>query len=585
MKEILPGTLCYYNEIGRIMSLNESKITGNPAAINAHVGGQFFFHPHPMALEAHAHHTLHHTSLLGYLASIAEREQFPLEELLKRFSPEKGHFIDLHKAYQELWRRSEKNKLTFSEFLDYQKEQKISSTGYLDYTTGQKEGLTLMRNYFRNLGIPVGEDQVVMGTGFKNLYHTLMNAFMTEDVDMDDRGRDIRIRKSGTILVPRGHYQSLVKAPSFHNSRIKVIERMDARHLEKELENREDIRAAYLSVVANPSGEIMPEEQMRGIASVVLNYNRIHPENPIYVIADQVYNGSILKKGLEIFSIASVTEEVGRMFDYTITIVSPSKTLGYASARIGFATSGIWMPGDSKSLIARMEKILDNEGCDGIEVSNEVGVVAAYAFSSRKWIDDNSEYVRSQIRRARGYVEKINHRIGRSFVKLNDPDAGWYLLFKFERRNLPSSIRSSKDLMVYFMSYNHCRDDSGFISRPGAQFGYEAVNLSPMDYLILRITTAMQPEDLEDLFRRLGDGCVKLAALKELETLKAIEIRELKENPDSLRIYLDKMNKALLMLAEKNDLTRILGAGENQEDISAELKYFVKSELASILDE
>ncbi len=585
MKEILPGTLCYYNEIGRIMASKESELTGNPAAINAHVGGQFFFHPHPMALEAHAHHTLHHTSLLGYLASSAEKEQLPLEELLERFSPEKGYFINLHEGYRDLWRKSEKKKLSFVEFLDYQKAQKIGSTGYLEYTSGQKEGLTLMRNYFRNLEIPVGEAQVLMGTGFKNLYHTLMNAFMTEDVDLDEKGWDIRRRKSGTILVPRGHYQSLVKAPSFHNSRIKVIERMDARHLMKELEKREDIRAAYLSVVANPSGEIMSEEQMRGIASVVLNYNRTHPDNPIYVIADQVYNGSILKQGLEIFSIASVTEGDDRMFDYTITLVSPSKTLGYASARIGFATSGIWMPGDSKSLITRMEKLLDNEGCDGIEVSNEIGVVAAYAFSSRKWIDDNSVYIRKQIHRARGYVEEINSEIGKCFIELNDPDAGWYLLFKFERRNLPSCIRSSKDLMVYFMNYNHCRDDSGFISRPGAQFGYEAENLPPMNYLILRITTAMRPEDLEDLFRRLGDGCVKLAALKELETLTVVEIRELRENPDSLEIYLDKMNKALLHLAEKPDPAKILRSSEIPEDISAGLKRFTKSELTAIFEE
>lgn len=585
MSEIQPGTLTYYNEIARLMSLKEAKLTGNKAAINAHIGGQFFFSPHQMALDAHIHHTAHHTSLLGYLDSLAKKEQIPLMNLLKKFCPENGYFINLYEGYQDLWRQSEKNNLTFKEFLNFQKNQQIGSTGYLDYTTGQIEGLTLMRNYFRNLGIPVGENQIVMGTGFKNLYHTLMNVFMTEDVCLDDRGRDLRKRTSGTILVPKGHYQSLVKAPSFHNSRLKIIEKMDGENLRRELETREDIKAAYLSVVANPSGEIMPEEQMRGISEVVLDYNRKNKDNPVFVIADQVYNGSILKKGLEIFSIASISDKSLRMFDYTITIVSPSKTLGYASARIGFATSGVWIPGDSKSLISRMAKILDNEGCDGIEVSNEVGVVAAYAFSSKAWIDNNSAYIRKQLHRARKYVDAINNDIGKTILEVNDPDAGWYLLSKFKRDILPDKIRTSKDLMVYFMNYNHCNDNSGFISRPGAQFGYEAVNLPEMDHLILRTTMAMQPEDLDDLFRRFREGIVKLVALKELETISPENIMKIKKSTDEIEDFISKNKKELLTLRMNPDLYSILMNGGNSQSISRQLHRLAEEELKTILEE
>ena len=517
MKNIIPGTLSHYIEVARLVSKKKSKLTGNSAAINAHIGGQFFFSPHPMALEAHIHHTHNHTLLLGYLSSLAEREEVPLVDLLRRFCPVKGYFIDLYEAYMDLWKRSPMNKSSFEDFLDWQKNEKIGSTGYLDNCHGQNESLTLMKNYFQNLGLPVEENQVVMGTGFKNLFHALVAVLMTKDVEVDETGRDFRKQNSGTILVPRGHYQSLIKAPSFHNSRLKVIERIDADNIRKELENRGDIKAVYLSVVANPSGAIMPEEQMRGIAEVILEYNKENKNNPVFLVADQVYNGSILKKGLSIFSIASVPG----MYNYTITIVSPSKTLGYASARIGFAASAAVIPGDSANIISRMKALMAHEGSDGIEVSTEVGVVGAYAFSSKEWINKNSSYIRSQLVRAHKHVNSINNYIGYTFFTINDPDAGWYILSKFMRKNLPSLIKDSTDLMVYFMNYGHCAPNTGSITRPGSQFGYEALNLPQNDFLILRSTLAMKPEDLDEFFRRFREGIIKLVSLKENE-LKTI---------------------------------------------------------------
>lgn len=85
------------------------------------------------------------------------------------------------------------------------------------------------------------------------------------------------------------------------------------------------------------------------------------------------------------------------------------------------------------------------------------------------------------------------------------------------RKNLPALIKNSTDLMVYFMNYDHCTDNTGFITRPGSQFGYEAPNLPQNDFLILRSTLAMKPEDLDEFFRRFREGIIKLAALKELE--------------------------------------------------------------------
>ncbi len=521
MKNIIPGTLSHYIEVARIVSKKKPKLTGNPAAINAHIGGQFFFSPHPMALEAHIHHTQNHTQLLGYLSSLAEREEIPLVDLIRNFCPAKGYFIDLYEAYKDLWKRSSMNKLPFEDFLDWQKNEKIGSTGYLDNCHGQDESLALMKNYFQNLGLPVEENQVVMGTGFKNLFNALIAVLMTKDVSVGENGRDFRKRTPGTILVPQGHYQSLVKAPSFHNGHLKVIERIDATHIHKELEKRGDIKAVYLSVVANPSGAIMPEEQMRDIAGVILEYNEKNKNNPVFLIADQVYNGSILKKGLSIFSIASVNGKFASMYDYTITIVSPSKTLGYASARIGFAASGAVIPGDTTSIISRMKALMAHEGSDGVEVSTEVGVVAAYAFSSKKWIDKNNSYIRSQLIRAQKHVDSINSYIGYTFFTINNPDAGWYILSKFKRKNLPALIEDSTDLMIYFMNYNHCTLNTGFITRPGSQFGYEAPNLPQNDFLILRSTLAMKPEDLDEFFRRFKEGIIKLVSLKEneLETI------------------------------------------------------------------
>ena len=363
------------------------------------------------------------------------------------------------------------------------------------------------------------------------------------------------------------------------------MERLDRKHLEAALAERGDIKALYFSVVANPSGEVMPEDQIREIAKTILAYNALNRDNPLIVIADQVYNGSILKEGIDIFSIASVENEKGRMFDYTVTIVSPSKTLGYASARVGFATSGARLPEDEKSVIERMEKVLDNEGCDGMEVSNEVGVVGAYAFSSQDWIRSNSDYIKSQYISARSHVDEINKNIGYEFFTLNDPDAGWYILSQFKRKNLPARIESSTDLMVYFMKYNHSRGESGFIARPGSQFGYEAEHLEPMDYLILRSTLAMTAEDLDDFFRRYKDGAVKLAALKELETLTEEKVSKIRKNRQETEKFSSEKEIKLLLTSSPFNILQILESSRSDEDICSILKKAVDCELESIMAE
>lgn len=583
MSKILPGTVVHYNEIGRLMSEKSSRITGNPAAVNAHVGGQYFFSPHKMALEAHIHHTIHHSSLLGYLSSRAEEKEQPLAGYLRQFCPEKGHFIDLYEAYRDLWKNSQDRDLPFDDFLIKQSCQCIGSTGYLDFCHGQEESLYLMKNYFRNMGLPAHVDQVVMGTGFKNLFNTFLTALMTKDVRVDGDGRDYRESSRGTILVPRGHYQSLVKAPSFHNSRLKVIEKTDREHIREELERRGDIKAVYFSVVANPSGDIMPREQICGIADAVLEYNAEHLDNPVYVIADQVYNGSILKEGLEIFSIASVKTPQGNMFDYTITIVSPSKTLGYASARIGFACSGITIPGDRASLIDRMGVILGHEGSDGVEVSTEVGVVAAYAFSSQEWIEHNSRYIRSQLVIARSHIRAINGHIGRNFVNINDPDAGWYILSKIKKADLPSGITDSTDLMVFLMNYNLCRNDTGIICRPGSQFGYESPSLPKMDHLILRSTLAMTADELHEFFRRYSQAIVKLAALHTLENLKEESVELLRQSLTEVESFCERLNKDLMVPRDSPGLFPLIWNSCRADQVCEDLKKYTKRELNIIL--
>jgi aspartate/methionine/tyrosine aminotransferase len=584
MNKIIPGTVVHYNEIGRLISKYNTKITGNSASINAHIGGQFFFSPYKMVLEAHIHHTIHHTSLLGFISSLADKESVMLSDYLKNYSPVKGYFIDLFEAYRNIWQNSTDNEIPYEEYLLKRSKQKIGSTGYLDFCHGQEESLYLMKNYFINLGLPVHLEQVVMGTGFKNLFNTFLTALMTKDVHVDDQGRDFRERSRGLILVPRGHYQSLVKAPSFHNSKLKVIDKIDGEHIRQELKTRRDIKAVYFSVVANPSGEIMPADQILGIANAVLEYNSNNKENPVYVIADQVYNGSIMKKGLEIFSIASIKTATGNMLDYTITIVSPSKTLGYASARIGFACSGITLPGDNDSLISRMGVILGHEGSDGVEVSTETAAVAAYAFSSQAWIEKNSSYIRNQLEIARKQIQSLNKYIGHSYVEINDPDAGWYILSKIQKKNIPSGITDSTDLMVYMMNYSHCSKNTGVICRPGSQFGYETADLPALEYMILRSTLAMREEDLHEFFRRYKQGMIKLAALKHLEEMSAESVKTMRLNHKGTQFFCKKMENDLLNGEDSSLLYSLILNKKTPEQACIDLKKYTENELNTILD-
>ncbi|MCX5905619.1 MAG: hypothetical protein NTY64_00085, partial [Deltaproteobacteria bacterium] len=259
-----PGTVTHFEALARITSQVGARIKGKRSVIDAHIGGQYFKTPHPMALAAQIHQASHFTGLLGYLAAQAEQEKVPLTNFLKRFHPRSGYFIDLYAAYQQLWQESPQREMTFEGFLDFQKQQQITPTGYLDHCHGQIETLTIMRNYFQQMKIPVGRGQVVLGTGFKNLFAATLAVLMTREVSIDANGRERREVRGGAILVQRGHYHSLVKAPSFYGSYLKVIERIDADCLRKILRRRGDIKAAYLSTVANPTGQVMPSDQLRG---------------------------------------------------------------------------------------------------------------------------------------------------------------------------------------------------------------------------------------------------------------------------------------------------------------------------------
>lgn len=91
----------------------------------------------------------------------------------------------------------------------------------------------------------------------------------------------------------------------------------------------------YVPLVNNVDGRVLSRARACSIAAVVLDYNQRHPGNPVWVIADDVYAGSYLSADLTPQPIGALPA----MGEWTVTVVTPSKTVALPTARVAFATT------------------------------------------------------------------------------------------------------------------------------------------------------------------------------------------------------------------------------------------------------
>jgi hypothetical protein len=158
--------------------------------------------------------------------------------------------------------------------------------------------------HFRQVGVPVAPGEVsVFGGGAKGAFLAMCAAIMCR------RDHEKLHHQGGLLLAPAGYYQSLRLIPPLFGGGIHVTGDLTGDSVRAWLTDTagQRHRCIYVPLVNNADGRVLTQPRARDIASAVLEHNTRHPDQPVYVLADDVYVGSYLHADRIGTSIASVT--------------------------------------------------------------------------------------------------------------------------------------------------------------------------------------------------------------------------------------------------------------------------------------
>jgi aspartate/methionine/tyrosine aminotransferase len=226
-------------------------------------------------------------------------------------------------------------------------------------------------------------------------------------------------------------------------------------------------------LVNNADGQVLTRSRARDIASAVLEHNARHPHQPVYVLADDVYVGSYLNPDRIGTPIASVTgtdlcaPTLGRMSDWTLTVVTPSKTFALPTARVAFTAT------TSPRLRGAVEHYRTVFSQGRVPQATELTATAALCLTSQAWIDGWNATYRSRLGRLTERITAINAEAGFEAFEVVPPEGGWYLPLRISPRLIPKAA-SGVDAFAVLLHYGDVDPDSGIGMLPGELFGHMA---------------------------------------------------------------------------------------------------------------
>lgn len=495
-----------------------------PKVLNPWRGGQYFMDLHPKVSKVYQH-TAGSNNFLSYLAEEAKNTNLSLEEHLKTYSPSNGYRLNLYDAYHSIYEQynkspDKKTYSSFSEFLNDFVNEKLELAPYLLKPFGDIEDNAIFTQYFKGQGIPAKETETISGSGYKYLYSAALFAILTEE----KAGQ--YYTKGGTILLPQGYYQSLVSPLGLFKGKIETVKKMDAETIKKHL--RDGVKAIVLTNPNNPNGEVLSEETLKEIGIVIENYNKKHPESPVTVISDLIYEGSVINKETKTPNIAGAYPPIHK---HCVSITAPSKTFGFATSRIGIATTG------NDKILAGMKQLINMQGLYHTSPVQRLTTAAAFSLIEQKWIDKNNQYYHENVENAQKYIQEINRAHGKELITFQVPQGGWYAVLKINKDALSPDLRpmlsSHMDLWKYIMFYDNGKSGTGVIAFPGSAMGYpEGENLP----LVLRVTFGIPELEIKEMFDRIGH------AFKNLKNITPSELQQ-KLNKAEHTLYADEHQK------------------------------------------
>ena len=354
--------------------------------------------------------------------------------------------------------------------------------------------------YFRRLELVVQPNEVLIFCGgFKGALICVCAAVMSL------RRYDELRHSGGLVLCPVGYYQSLRLIRAIFGGVIEVVSELDGDTVTAWLAktSRQAGRIIYVPLVNNADGRVRSKGRACSIAYAVLDHNRRHPANPVWVVADEVYAGSYLSADLSPQSIAALVgadlgaPDLGVMSDCTVTITTPSKTVALPTVRVAFVTTTSAV---MRSALTHYRTVFSFGRVPQI---GELSGVAALCLTPQTWIDGwNAEY-RRRFGVLTAALDGINEEVGCEVYQAGRPEGGWYFTLRVARRLFPADVTSGVHASAVFLNYGQDRTESGVAMLPGELFGH-GLGI-PEQWLILRSSLAVDCHDLRTCVERLGE--------------------------------------------------------------------------------
>jgi aspartate/methionine/tyrosine aminotransferase len=354
-----------------------------------------------------------------------------------------------------------------------QRQPGESSEGYLNYVADREHQLGVYRGgssgfddeargfacaHFRQLGIPSDIDDVmIFAGGAKGVFLACCAALMCQRriEELHPRG--------GVILAPAGYYQSLRLIPPIFGGTIHVEEQLTEQTVAAWLVETAHLRGrlVYAPLVNNLDGRVLTQEQARGIAAAVVDHNAAHPDNPAYVIGDDVYVGSYLNEAI-------TPEPIGAapgIAPWCVSVVTPSKTFTLPTGRVAFATT---TNATLRRALAHYRTVFSHGRVPQV---GELTSAAALCLTPSAWVNRWNTWNREQLTYFANEITLLNRELGQQTYQVELPQGGWYVPVRLARALFGDRVQSAVDALSVLLFYGGDDRQSGLAMLPGELFG------------------------------------------------------------------------------------------------------------------
>ncbi|MFF5264610.1 aminotransferase class I/II-fold pyridoxal phosphate-dependent enzyme [Actinomadura viridis] len=455
--------------------------------------------PHSIVTDVGAFFYRQRRGLFGYACDQANPHHLPTLADLHVFDAAQLPRVGIRSVFELLYPALARPGESSVDVLRYVAGRRHSLGAYRGGSSGfEEEGRAFAAAHFTSIGVPTlpGEVAIFCG-GAKGAFMAFCAAIMCH------RHHDNLHQLGGLLLTPAGYYQSLRLIPPQFGGTIHVTPDLSGRAVANWLAATADHprRCVYVPLVNNADGAVLTQDRARQVAHAILAHNAAHPDRPVYVLADDVYALSFLDRpGLPIAAVtgADLGEPgLGRMSDWTLSVVTPSKTFALPTARVAFAAT---TNPALRQAIVHYRTVLSQGRVPQV---SELTAAAAICLTPQNWIDAWNAACRNALASITCNLDRINASLGYRAVWADPIEGGWYLPLRLSPALLPGAV-SSVDAFAALLHYGGADRASGIALLPGELFGHRLGQTDRSGAFLLRGTLAAGGSDLCRFVSRLG---------------------------------------------------------------------------------